>query len=151
MAYIQKNWPDRVSMKKKEALADLGIAWKSSILCYSQISLKDPLQRLDKALTALGLVLVGSVGVTHSHAGVECGRWGSNDKIGGKATLPLVLQWRGAGGAALSSLSPPSSGVRSTRPMISVESEYDNSSPELITHCRLLCYMADDPDTRGAP
>lgn len=30
-------------------------------------------------------------------------------KLGGKSTLPLVLQWRGAGGVAPVSLSPPSS------------------------------------------
>ena len=32
----------------------------------------------------------------------------SNEKIRGGATLPLVLQWRGAGGTTPLSLSPPS-------------------------------------------
>ena len=42
-------------------------------------------------------------------------------------------------------------GVRSTQQMIGVESEYGLSLPELISHCRLMCHVANDLGTWGAP
>ena len=42
-----------------------------------------------------------SAGGNNCRAGIECSWWVLNDQNWGKATLPLVLQIRGGGGAAL--------------------------------------------------
>ena len=46
---------------------------------------------------------------SHHPDGLECSQWALMTKLGGRPPSPLVLHWQGVGGAAPSSLSPPSS------------------------------------------